>query len=427
MTPARLLLALLISTALISTVRADDPPNPPTPPAVTATPATQPAKESSAKISPEARELLSSIDSAYAKLKSLDVAGSVSVVIKIEGESDESHSTTFTGSYLAPNKFRHEAKDDVLIGATGSKMYTFRADKNAYTQADQPKDRVNSSDWPKDIAGILGSQNPTLLLALSKNASTELLDEVTTADKTDDTKIGDVSCPTLKLQLNDGSSMLAAFDPETHLLKQTKTDVTAPLKKRRSDLASAVVTTDYSQVKPDADVKDGSFAWVPPVGAADADTAAAPLPAEGVAAASLEGKAAPAFKLPGLDGKPVSLADLKGKVIVLDFWATWCGPCKMSLPHLDKMYQAEKGNDVHVFAVNVQEEAKDVQQFVTQTKLSVPVILDRDGKVGEAYGVEGIPQTVVIGKDGKVKKVFVGFSPQLPEQLAKVVEEAKKG
>jgi peroxiredoxin len=422
MTPARLILALLFSTALTSSARAfDDPPT------VVVTPATQPAKESHAQVSPEARDLLTSIDSAYAKLKSLDVAGSVSVAIKIEGESDESHSTTFTGSYLAPNKFRHEAKGDVLIGATGAKMYTFRADKNAYTQADQPKDRVSSNDWPKDIAGVLGSQNPTLLLALSKSASTELLDEVTTADKSDDTKVGDISCPTLKLQMNDGSSMLAAFDPQTHLLKQTKTDVTNPLKKRRSDMTSAVVTTDYSQVKTDADVKEGSFAWVPPVGAADADTAAAPLPAEGVAAASLEGKAAPAFKLPGMDGKPVSLADLKGKVIVLDFWATWCGPCKMSLPHLDKLYQSEKGNDVHVLAVNVQEDAKDVQQFVTQTKLAVPVILDRDGKVGEAYGVEGIPQTVVIGKDGKVKKVFVGFSPQLPEQLAKVVEEAKKG
>ena len=421
MSPARLLLAIAVSAAFVSSARAvEDPP-------AAATPATRPAAESHAKVSPEAREILDQVDSAYGKLKSLDVTGSVSVVIKIEGESDESHSTSFTGSYLAPNKFRHEAKDDVLIGATGAKMYTFRAGKNAYTQADQPKDRVSSNDWPKDIAGVLGSQNPTLLLALSKSAAAELLDEVATADKAEETHVGDQSCPTLKLQLNDSSTMLAAFDPQTHLLKQTKTDVTAALKKRRSDLASAVVTTDYTQVTPDAEVKEGAFAWTPPVGAADADAAAAPLPAEGVAAASLEGKAAPAFRLPGMDGKPVSIADLKGKVVILDFWATWCGPCKMSLPHLDKLYQAEKGNDVHVFAVDEQEDQKDVSQFVQQTKLGVPVLLDRDGKVGEAYGVEGIPQTVVIGKDGKVKKVFVGFSPQLPEQLAKVVEVAKKG
>jgi len=422
MTQARFLLAALIAAGLANSARAIEDP-----PATAAPPATRPASDSHAKISSEAKELLGEIDSAYSKLKSLDVTGSVSVVLKIEGESDESHSTGFTGSYLAPNKFRHEAKNDVLIGATGAKMYTFRTDKNAYTQADQPKERGSSTEWPKDIAGVLGSQNPTLLLALSKSASAELLDEVATADKAEDTRLGDIACPTLKLALNDGSTMTAAFDPQTHLLKQTKTDVTAPLKKRRSDLASAVVTTDYTQVTPDAEVKEGAFAWTPPVGAADADTAAAPLPAEGVAAASLEGKAAPAFKLPGMDGKPVSLADLKGKVIVLDFWATWCGPCKMSLPHLDKMYQAEKGNDIHVFAVDEQEDQKDVSQFVQQTKLSVPVLLDRDGKVGEAYGVEGIPQTVVIGKDGKVKKVFVGFSPQLPEHLAKAVEEAKKG
>jgi len=82
---------------------------------------------------------------------------------------------------------------------------------------------------------------------------------------------------------------------------------------------------------------------------------------------------------------------------------------------------------VKVFAIDEQEDLKDVTEFVKQTKLGVPVLMDRDGKVGEAFGVEGIPQTVVIGKDGKVRKVFVGFSDKLPEMLGKVVEEAKKG
>jgi len=112
-------------------------------------------------VSADARELLDVVDGAYAKLKAMDVRGTVSVKIKVEGEDEEAHSTTFTGSYMAPNKFRHEAKDDVMMGATGTKMYTFRADKNAYTQADQPKDRATSNDWPKDIASVLGSQNPS--------------------------------------------------------------------------------------------------------------------------------------------------------------------------------------------------------------------------------------------------------------------------
>jgi peroxiredoxin/outer membrane lipoprotein-sorting protein len=383
--------------------------------------------KTSAKVSSEAREVLDAVDAAYANVKALDVSGTVSVLIKVEGEADESHSTSFTGSYLAPNKFRHEAKDDVLMGGTGTKMYTFRADKNAYTQADEPKERATSNDWPKDIANVLGSQNPTIMLALCKSAAGELLDEVATADKAEDTHLGDTNCPTLKLKLNDDSTMLAVFDPETHLLKQTKTDVTAPLKKRRADLASAVVTTDYSQVKLDGDVKDGQFAWTPPVGAADADAAAAPLAADGVAAASLKGKAAPAFKLPGVDGKMVSIADLRGQVVIIDFWATWCGPCKLSLPHLDKLYQAQKDSGLKVFAIDEQEDLSDVKEFISQTKLGVPVLIDRDAKVGEAYGVEGIPQTVVIGKDGKVRNVFVGFSDQMPDMLAKAVEEAKKG
>jgi len=218
-----------------------------------------------------------------------------------------------------------------------------------------------------------------------------------------------------------------AVDPETHLVRQTVTDVTEPLKKRRPDLASALITTDYSAVKADGDAKEESFAWAPPAGAADASAGAAAQSLTGVAAGSLEGKAAPAFKLPGLDGKTVSLAGLKGQVVVIDFWATWCGPCKVSLPHLDKMYQAQKADGVSVFAIDEQEDVGDVKQFVAETKLGVPVLLDRDAKVGEAYGVEGIPQTVVIGKDGLVKKVFVGFGPGTAEEILKVVEAAKKG
>jgi cytochrome c biogenesis protein CcmG/thiol:disulfide interchange protein DsbE len=393
-----------------------------------APPATQPAapEKPPAKVSPEARQVLDEAAAAYAKLKSLELAGTVSVELKVEGETPETHSVQFTSTFAAPNKFRHESKDDVLMGSTGAKIYTFQSDKNAYTLADAPKDRVPAGDLPHDLASVLGSQNPSLLLAICKSACDELMDDVLEAAKIDDTKVGDLSCPTLKFNQNDKSVVLAAFDPQTHLLRQTTTDLTQPLKKRRPDLVSAMLTTQYTQVKVDEPSKDELFAWSPPAGATDADAAAAAHPLDTVAASALEGKAAPAFKLPGLDGKTVALASLKGHVVILDFWATWCGPCRASLPHLDKLYQAEKANGVEVFALDQQEDQKDVEEFVKQTKLTVPALLDRDGKVGAAYGVEGIPQTVVIGKDGKVLKVFVGFGPDSPELLQKAVDLAKK-
>src|SRR5688572_27978714 len=129
------------------------------------------------------------------------------------------------------------------------------------------------------------------------------------------------------------------------------------------------------------------------IAGADADAGSYP-------AMALEGKAAPDFKLTSLDGKPVSMADLKDSVVVLDFWATWCGPCRMSLPELQKVHEAGKGDGLRVFAVNLREDEDDVKDFVKETKLSVPVLMDTDGKVAEKYLVQPIPQTVVIGKDG---------------------------
>ena len=386
-------------------------------------PTTQP--QSPAQISPDARQVLDQASAAYAKLKALDLAGTVTVDLKIQGEQPKTHSVPFTATFAAPNRFRHEAKDDVLLGSTGAKLYTFKPQKNAYTLADAPKDRVASNDLPHDLSSVLFSQDPSLLLAMCKNASEELLDDVAEAAKADDTKVGDVSYPTLTLKMSDQTTETILFDPQTHLMKRAVNDLTSTLKKRRPDLISATVTTDYSQVKADDPSKNELFAWTPPAGSIDADTTASAHPLEVVAAASLEGKAAPDFKLPTLEGKTVSLASLKGHIVVLDFWATWCGPCKMSLPHLQKLYEAQKDNGVAVFAIDQQEEPKDVQAFVQETKLAVPVLLDSDGKVGEAYGVEGIPQSVVIDKDGKIKKIISGFDPSDPDGLMKLVGSIK--
>lgn len=389
-----------------------------------AAPATQPA----GKVSPDARQLVNQIADAYSKLHSLNLAGTVSLDLQIEGAAPDKHSSTFTSAYVAPNRFRHEVKDDVLVGNTGQTLYTFQAEPNAYTQAEAPKEKVAAKDLPKSIATLLAMQDPSLLLAVAKNPADELLDGVADASKIADTKVGNVDCPTLKLVNTDKSVATLAVDPSTHLVRQMTLDMTEQLKQRRADLAKAVVTIDYTKSAADQDAaKDELFAWSPPPGARDAAAMAAAQPKDEADASALEGKDAPTFKLDGLDGKTVSLADLKGKVVVLDLWATWCPPCRASLPHLNKLWDAMKEKDVKIYAVNEQEEKKDVQGFVDSTKLTVPVLLDSDGKMGGQYGATAIPETVVVGKDGKVKKVFVGFNPsETPEQLKSAVESAMK-
>jgi thiol-disulfide isomerase/thioredoxin len=155
--------------------------------------------------------------------------------------------------------------------------------------------------------------------------------------------------------------------------------------------------------------------------------AAAPLatPLEaGDAAQGLVGKAAPNFTLKQLGGKDVTLKDLKGQVVVLDFWATWCGPCVKGLPHVDAIYKDKKDKGMKAFAVNMQEDPAEVQKFIAEKKLSLPVLLETKGDVAAKYKVEAIPETVVIGKDGTVKKVFVGIGPDTEQQLHQAVEDA---
>lgn len=142
---------------------------------------------------------------------------------------------------------------------------------------------------------------------------------------------------------------------------------------------------------------------------------------------SLKGKEAPDFALKTLDGKEVKLSGLKGKVVLLDFWATWCPPCIKSLPHIHELSKnadhAKKG--LVVLAVNAQEKPATIKTFLASKKMAdLTVPLDADGKTMGDYKVQGIPTTIVVGKDGKVAEVFVGIGPDSSAKLDAAIEKA---
>jgi thiol-disulfide isomerase/thioredoxin len=134
---------------------------------------------------------------------------------------------------------------------------------------------------------------------------------------------------------------------------------------------------------------------------------------------SLIGAAAPDFDGEGLDGKPIKLADFRGSVVVLDFWATWCGPCVAAIPHVQKLSEKFAGKPVTVLGINQDRGDKEkVSKFVTDKKITFRHFMD-DGSVGQSYLVTGIPSTILIDAKGIVQDVSVGFAEGQEDGLAK--------
>jgi thiol-disulfide isomerase/thioredoxin len=116
----------------------------------------------------------------------------------------------------------------------------------------------------------------------------------------------------------------------------------------------------------------------------------------------------PTLELPDLDGKPWSLAALKGQVVVLNFWASWCEPCRAEMPSLDVLAQRHQADGLVVLAVNYQESSAAIRRFLESTRCSLPVLLDRDGQAARTWTPRVFPSTVLIDRAGRPRTLVLG-------------------
>jgi thiol-disulfide isomerase/thioredoxin len=190
----------------------------------------------------------------------------------------------------------------------------------------------------------------------------------------------------------------------------------------------------YTNVKINKHPSAESFALQQPVGFAVAKARAKNL---GVPSDKPEldfdvGDHAPAFALTSGDGSKVSLDSLKGRVVLLDFWATWCGPCKMAMPGVQKLHEKYAGKKVSVFGVDTfergttEQKTEKPKKYMAEQKYTYGLLLGGDD-LAKQYGITGIPTFILIGPDGNILYIGVGFDENQDEKLSEIIDTALAG
>jgi peroxiredoxin len=136
---------------------------------------------------------------------------------------------------------------------------------------------------------------------------------------------------------------------------------------------------------------------------------------------------APDFKLPVRSGQSMALSDLKGQVVLINFWASWCGPCRKEMPVLDQLYQRYKPLGFTLLGVNVEEDSAAAESWLKDTPVSFPILFDRKNSVSKLYDVTAMPSTVLVDRQGHVRYLHFGYNPgtenEYQDQIRGLVRE----
>jgi len=134
----------------------------------------------------------------------------------------------------------------------------------------------------------------------------------------------------------------------------------------------------------------------------------------------------PQFSLTSLEGKTVAMKDLSNKVVIVDFWATWCGPCREEIPHLNELYSELKGKGLEIVGISMDTDGTDgVKDFAREFRIQYPIVMG-DEKVAESFGgIIGLPTTFIIDRKGKIAKKYIGLPPA--EDMKRIVKGLMEG
>lgn len=374
---------------------------------------------------PNPREILAKADEAASKLKSVSYEGSLigegaaaERVPKVEGKIIAQRGATVNrprvridGTFAPSASAKGDPVHFATDGLTASRIEDATKKFTTGKASDAVSPELNSLLPPKYIVDSPYRQDLTITNIAYVGSDT----------------VDGVECDVVNVTYNPAAGMGITywFGKQDHLMRKLENAISV---RQPGDPAATKGKIIFIARNLDAQPKidDNTFKLKAPDGYASATfEPKAEIGAQGLLAA---GGPAPDWELKTIDGKPLSLKSLRGKVVVLDFWASWCGPCKMAMPGLEKIHQRFKGKPVAIVGVNCREKGDPVApatKVVKDLGLNYTQVVGGDD-VAKAYLVKGIPCFYIIDTEGKITYATSGWQPQHDEMIAQMIEEILK-
>jgi thiol-disulfide isomerase/thioredoxin len=370
---------------------------------------------------PDGASLTKQAEAAAKKFHTLQYAADMTMDMSLMGRPTKLTMET-SAAIASPGKMRIASKiqgGDTLLVSDGEYTWMYISMVKQYTKT------AAALGLEAAITGSLGFKMPDMA-SVPKRIKT-LREETIEMDGQKrecwviETQIDEISLPLpqgVKVEAKaTGVAVTSWIDKKTLLDLQSTTSLTINTGPMKIEMHQKTVKRE---LKVDEPIADSVFTFTPPADAKEVKELT--FAGAGLPKADLTGKDAPGFELKGVDAKPYSLAAFKGKPVLLDFWATWCGPCKKSSPVVEKIYKEYGNQGLVVLGINSGEDAKTVETFLKKTPMGYPAVLGGESRILEDYQVNAFPTFVLIGPDGKVAAYEVGFGGEAA--LRAIMEKA---
>jgi thiol-disulfide isomerase/thioredoxin/outer membrane lipoprotein-sorting protein len=390
----------------------------------------------SAQPTPDAQAILNKVNETYRNLKSYQFEYKTVSDSKTERDGltstmrDERLSRI---TVVRPDRIRVETQDShssVVFIADGNTVWLYSSQLNAYTK--RAAGRV-------DIFAAAKS-NYSRYEEMARQVNTKLADYARlTAEphnlallpnETLTVEGRQITCYVLSLVRGVGSNKDISrywIDRERYLVLRESTDQTFPISS--DSVMRSLRLVNFISAAINEPVADSAFSYRPPKGAIEIDRLdTESLARKRNAPVNRIGQAAPNFTLTDLNGAKVSLQSLRGKAVLLNFWASWCGPCVAEMPHLEKLHREYKNKDVIILGIN-DEEAEVAQNYLKRNRYTFNTLIDAEKQAWRSYRISAIPHSFFITKDGRIAASLLGqqrerdFRAGIEKALGESIEE----